>query len=248
MLFRSQASTGDPASLVVTAGTCVEIATGAPMPDGADAVVMVEDTYRAGNTVSIFTSVEPLQHVGRQGADISRGQKVLSRGDGLNASRVGALAALGLAEVDVFARPRVTILSTGNEIIEPGTPLGPGQIYDINRFTVSALVADNGGLPVPRRVARDTLEDLERAVQEAQSDDLIVFSGGSSVGERDLILDVMRAHGTLVFHGLAIKPGKPTAFGLMGSVPFFGLPGYPTSCLSNAYILLAPAQIGRAHV
>ena len=140
---------------------------------------------------------------------------------------------------------------------------------DINRFTVSALVADNGGLPVPRRVARDTLEDLERAVQEAQSDDLIVFSGGSSVGERDLILDVMRAHGTLVFHGLAIKPGKPTAFGLMGSVPFFGLPGYPTSCLSNAYILLAPAlrqlarlaprrtgslrlplgkEIGRAHV
>lgn len=236
-----KAFTGDPASLTVTAGTCVEIATGAPMPEGADAVVMVEDTHRDGAVVSIFAAVAPAQHVGRQGADISQGQRVLAGGDLLNASRVGALAALGFATVDVFERPRVTILSTGNEIIEPGTPLGPGQIYDINRFTISALIADNGGVPVPRHVARDTLEDLERAVDEASGDDMIVFSGGSSVGERDLILDVMRQRGTLVFHGLAVKPGKPTAFGLIGSVPFFGLPGYPTSCLSNGYILVAPA-------
>jgi molybdenum cofactor synthesis domain-containing protein len=148
---------------------------------------------------------------------------------------------LGIANVEVFARPRVAILSTGNEIVEPGAPLGRGQIYDINRFTLSALVEDHGGVAVPRQPAGDTLEALSGAVDECLPDDVIVFSGGSSVGERDLILDVLQAKGQLLFHGLAVKPGKPTAFGVIAGKPFFGLPGYPTSCLSNGYILLAPA-------
>lgn len=165
----------------------------------------------------------------------------MQAGDVLNASRVGALAALGIRRIDVYAKPRVAILSTGNEIVDPGTPLAPGQIYDINRYTLSALVADHGGVADPRPPAGDTLEALSDAIDACLADDVIVFSGGSSVGERDLLLDVLQAKGELLFHGLAVKPGKPTGFGVVGGKPFLGLPGYPTSCLSNGYILLVPA-------
>jgi molybdenum cofactor synthesis domain-containing protein len=233
--------TGEIAAGTIGPGQCMEIATGAPLPEGADAVVMVEETFRERDAVSIYAEVREQQNVGRQGADIVRGTTVLHAGDLLNASRLGALAALGVEHVDVFAMPRVAILSTGNEIIEPGAPLGPGQIYDINRFTLAALVEDHGGVAAPRRPAGDTLEALSRAIDDCLADDVLVFSGGSSVGERDLILDVLQAKGQLLFHGLAVKPGKPTAFGVVAGKPFFGLPGYPTSCLSNGYILLAPA-------
>jgi molybdenum cofactor synthesis domain-containing protein len=142
--------------------------------------------------------------------------------------------------VEVFARPRVALLSTGNEIVEPGRPLGPGQIYDINRFTLGAIIEENGGTPVPHPTAADTLEDLGRALESCAADDLVIFSGGSSVGERDLILDALASRGEVVFHGIAVKPGKPTLFGLIDGKPVLGMPGYPTSCLSNGYMLLVP--------
>ena len=234
--------TGQVPEKSIGAGECAEIATGAPMPDGADAVVMVEETdVDDRGMVSIFAAATARQNIGRQGADIQKGQRVLQNGTWLNASRVGAIAALGLTDVEVYEKPRVAILSTGNEIVDPGQPLAPGQIYDINRMTVSAVVADNGGIPVPYRTAADTLSDLTRAVDECLEQDIMVFSGGSSVGERDLIMDVVSSKGEMLFHGIAVKPGKPTAFGRIGGKLFFGMPGYPTSCLSNAYILLAPA-------
>jgi molybdopterin molybdotransferase len=225
----------------VAAGECIEVATGAPMPAGADAVVMVEETdASASGGVRIFAAAQRRQNVGGQGADIQKGQTVLRPGTLLNASRVGAIAALGLTAIEVYARPRVAILSTGNEIIDPGTPLAPGQIYDINKITLSAVVADHGGVAVPLRTAVDSLDDLSRAVDECMAEDLLVFSGGSSIGHRDLIMDVIAAKGEVLFHGIAVKPGKPTAFGRIGGKLVFGMPGYPTSCLSNAYILLAP--------
>ena len=237
-----QVFTGQMPNRAVEAGTCSEIATGAPMPAGADAVVMVEDTLRdASGVVQVFAPVSVGQNIGRQGADIRNGQTVLRAGDVLNASRIGAIAALGTAEVDVYAKPRVAILSTGNEIVDPGAPLAPGQIYDINKFTLSSVFAEHGGIPVLYRTAVDTLEDLKRAVDECMREDILVFSGGSSVGERDLILDVIAAQGEVLFHGIAVKPGKPTAFGRINAKPVFGMPGYPTSCLSNAYILVVPA-------
>ena len=248
-----QTFTGQVARESIGPGQCIEVATGAPLPAGADAVVMVEDTDHGGPPegghyeIRIFAAVQPQQNVGRQGADIARGQTVLHAGTFLNASRAGALSALGLTEVEVYARPRVAILSTGDEIVDPGTPLAPGQIYDINKVTLSAVVREHGGVPVTYRTAMDTLEDVARAVNDCLAEDLLVFSGGSSVGRRDLIIDVIAAQGEVLFHGIAVKPGKPTAFGLVGGKPFFGMPGYPTSCLSNAYILLAPAlrQIAR---
>jgi molybdopterin molybdotransferase len=236
-LFTGQVSTN-----TVGPGQCIEIATGAPLPDGADAVVIVEDTSSdTSDVIRIFSAVTASQNIGRRGADIATGQTVLQPGTILNPSRVGALAALGLTDVDVYAKPGVAILSTGNEIVTPGHPLAPGQIYDINRFTVAAVVSDNGAIPVRYKTAVDTFEDLSVAVDECLEQDVVVFSGGSSVGERDLILDVMSAKGEVLFHGIAVKPGKPTAFGRIRNRLVFGMPGYPTSCLSNAYILLAPA-------
>ena len=222
-------------------GECLEIATGAPMPPGADAVVIVEDTDLKGDAVAVFAPVNAEQNVGRQGSDIRAGQTVLDLDTCLTPSRVGALAALGLSDVTVFAKPQVTVLSTGNEIAEPGRPLAAGEIYDTNKFSVAAVVEAHGGVPLFVRTASDTLEDLSRAVNDSLAGDVLVFSGGSSVGERDLILDVIGGRGRVLFHGISVKPGKPTAFGVIDGRPVFGLPGYPTSCLTNAYVLLAPA-------
>jgi molybdopterin molybdotransferase len=233
--------TGQVPTKAIDAGTAVEIATGAPMPAGADAVVMVEETEKAGDDVRVLTPVYPRQNVGRQGADIIVGQIVIASGDVLNPSRIGALAAIGVSDIDVFAKPLVAILSTGNEIADPGADLQPGQIYDINKFTLSTIIAEHGGTPMPFATAQDTIDALERAIDAVSHCDVLVFSGGSSVGERDLILDVMARKGEIVFHGIAVKPGKPTVFGTINGKPMFGMPGYPTSCLSNAYMLLAPA-------
>ena len=234
--------TGRLPSREVLAGGCTEIATGAPMPDGADAVVIVEETERDGETIRVYASVKARQHVGRRGADIRSGQALLEPGDFLTPSRVGAIAALGVAEVDVYDRPRVGLLSTGDEIVDPGEPLAPGQIYDVNRYTMASVIAAHGGTATIHPITGDSVAALGAAV-EAIIDagaDILVFSGGSSVGERDLTLDVMREHGEVLFHGIAVKPGKPTAFGRIGTTPVFGMPGYPTSCLSNAYLLLLP--------
>jgi len=233
--------TGSVPSRTLAPGQCTQIATGAPMPEGGDAVVMVEETDRRdGDQVAIFTPVYPRQHVGRQGADITTGTELLQPGDLLTPSRVGSIAALGMAQVEVYARPRVAILSTGNEIVAPGQPLGPGQIYDINRFTLGSVIREHGGVPVPVPTTADHLDELSDAVDACLENDLLVFSGGSSVGERDLTLDVIQRKGEILFHGIAVKPGKPTVFGTIGGTPVLGMPGYPTSCLSNAYMLLVP--------
>ena len=234
--------TGEVSSVTVTAGACAEIATGAPLPAGADAVVMVEETARNGNDdeVEVFAAASPGQNVGRRGADIVAGDRVVSAGDLLTPSRVGALAAIGRRDVEVYARPRVAILSTGNEVVEPGQALAPGQIFDVNRFTLAAIVSTHGGIPAAHRAAQDTVDALIAALDRTAEADLIVFSGGSSVGERDLVVDAIAARGEMIFHGIAVRPGKPTAFAIVSGTPFFGMPGNPTSCLSNAYILLVP--------
>ncbi len=244
-----QVFTGEVLHGEVGAGQCVEVATGAPLPGGATAVVMVEDTALAGNRhVQVLAAVRTGQNVGPAGADIARGTVVLQRGDLLLPARVGALAAVGRAEAAVWAKPRVAIVSTGNEVVAPGQALGPGQIHDVNRHTLSTIVEAHGGLAVPLDVASDTLEALAAAADLAVACDLVVFSGGSSVGNRDLVMDVLRARGTVAFHGIAMRPGKPTAFGTIDGVPVFAMPGNPTSCLTNAYVLLVPFLRTLAHL
>ena len=219
---------------------CCEIATGAMVPKGADAVIMVEDTEVDGRTVHVYGSVHPGQNISKKGEDISPGTRILARGELLNPSKVGALAAIGKDVVSVYSKPLVAVVPTGNEIAALGKALKPGQVYNINSYTLGSVVAANGCEVRTLDIVGDTVKELERVVKDNSDCDVLVFSGGSSVGERDVMLDVLEKHGEVVFHGIAIKPGKPTLFGTVGKQLVFGMPGYPTACLSNAYIILAP--------
>ncbi len=238
---------GDVPSKRVTKGRCTQIATGAPMPAGADAVVMVEDTERHGDAVHVFRSAHARENVSARGSDIRKGSLVLERGERLTPARVGALAAIGRASVSVYAKPRVALLVTGDEVVPPGQRLRPGQVYDINSQTMAAAVREAGGEPVVLGRVPDRLDALHEALARALEEDLVVFSGGSSVGERDLILDALQSLGEVLFHGIAVKPGRPTLLGRVRGKPVLGMPGNPTSCLSNCYVLLAPMLRRMAH-
>ncbi len=226
---------------VIGDGECMEIATGAPVPKGADAVVMVEYTKLTGNTVEMQKEARLGDNVAPEGEDIKRGEAVVKAGEVLTPGRIGAVAALGFPRVKAYAKPRVAIYSTGNEVVQQGKPLKPGQVYDINSYTLTAVVAVNGCVPVRRGLVRDDPEAIADAVGDSAEHDVAVFSGGSSVGVRDLFASVVEDLGRVHFHGLRVKPGKPTLFGEVEGTPVFGMPGYSTSCLNNAYVFLVPA-------
>ncbi|MEO8483587.1 MAG: gephyrin-like molybdotransferase Glp [Acidobacteriota bacterium] len=232
--------TGEVSRRVLGEGECIEISTGAPMPAGADAVVMVERTTRSGDQVTFAGRAAVGQNIGRRGADLRANQAIVHPGDVLTPARIGALAAAGVTNVEIFERPTVAIVSTGNEVTSPGDALPPGHVYDVNRFTLRAVAEDHGCTAVLTPRVGDVIEDLVHALRAAATHDVIVCSGGSSVGGRDLLVDAVRALGSIVFHGVAMKPGKPTLLGSIDATPVFGMPGNPTSCLSNAYLLLMP--------
>lgn len=231
---------GSVPSKALTKGACAEIATGAMLPKGANAVVMVEDTELEGRAVLFYDSVHPGQNVSKKGEDISPGTKIITDGEVLNPSKIGALAAIGKKDAKVYAKPLVGVVPTGNEVTELGSELRPGKVYNINSYTLSGVVNSNGCQARLLDIVKDSVEDLKRVVKDNSDCDVLVFSGGSSVGERDVMVDVLERNGKVVFHGIAVKPGKPTLFGTVGKQLVFGMPGYPTSCLSNAYMLLAP--------
>lgn len=232
----------------ISGGQCLKIATGAVMPAGADAVVMVEDTEADRGSIKVFKSAYPGANVARRGEDIEKGTTVLLKGAVLEAGKIGVLAAQGMKRVKVFARPRVAILPSGEEVVAVGGKLKRGQVYDINSHTVAAVVAANGGVPVRRGIIGDNREDIRHKITAALADDLVVISGGSSVGERDLLIDVLQGWGEILFHGIQVKPGKPTIFAIIEGKPLMGMPGYPTSCLINTYLLLLPALRKMAHL
>jgi molybdenum cofactor synthesis domain-containing protein len=232
---------GEKTETVVKKGECIRIATGCPIPQGADAVVMAEFAEEANDVVSVFRAVHPGANIAMKGEDMKKGDTILKKGDFLTPSKVGVLAALGRREVLVYQKPRVAVIPTGVEVCELGSELKEGQVYDVNSYTLMSLLCENGAEVVRSPIIRDSYEDLKSAVNKFLDCDLIVFSGGSSVGERDLLARVIEETGTLIFHGVQIKPGKPTLFGIVKGKPVLGMPGYPTSCLSNAYIFLIPA-------
>lgn len=229
-----------PPTKRVTRGTCVEVATGSSVPVGADAVVMVEDTEREGDGVRVYSPVHPGENVSPQGEDIAKGDVVVRTGDFLTPAKVGAVAAVGRGDVAVYGKPRVAVLTTGDEVIPPGGPIRPGQVYDINAHTMASVVRESGGEPVRLGRVPDRLDALKAAIRKATRHDLVLFSGGSSVGEKDMIIDVLGAMGEVKFHGVAVKPGKPTVLGVVRGKAVLGMPGYPTSCLSNCYMMLSP--------
>jgi len=232
----------------VNSGQCIQIATGAMMPKGADAVVMVEDTEEENNKVKVFKAVYPKANVAKKGEDIKKGEPVLEHDFVLDAGKIGVLASQGINQIKVYEKPKVAILPSGEEVIEVGKKLRQGQVYDINSHTVASVVKENGGIPIKFGIVSDTLEEIKSTITEALENDLVVISGGSSVGERDLLIDVLQDWGEVLFHGIQVKPGKPTIFAMIEGKPLMGMPGYPTSCLINTYLFLLPAIRKMAHL
>ncbi|MHA1960886.1 MAG: molybdopterin molybdotransferase MoeA [Candidatus Thorarchaeota archaeon] len=232
---------GEVSGVRVTKGHCIQIATGSPLPDGADSVVMVEYTEKRDGQILITRPVYPRANVSDKGEDMVEGDVVLKKDSLLTPAKTGTLAALGLTEVQVYSKPRVAVIPTGKEIISPGEQLAPGQIYDINSYTLLAVLEKHGVEVKQFPVAADEIGTLKDAMVKALDYDMVVLSGGSSVGEKDLLAGTLSELGEVLFHGVQIKPGKPTLFGMVDNTPVFGMPGYPTSCLSNAYIFLVPA-------
>jgi len=204
----------------VEPGTAVRIMTGAPLPAGADTVVRFEDTRRGGDEVEIVKAPLPGANVRPAGEDVRAGQIVLEPGKVLRPQEIGMLAAVGRVEVAVVRRPRVAILATGDEVVPPDQIPGPGQIRDANSYTVAAQVQAYGGVPLLMGVARDQVEWVRRGVREAlaQGADLIITSGGVSVGDFDLVKQVLAAEGEMHFWSLNVKPGRPLAFGLLSPI------------------------------
>ncbi len=226
----------------VRRGKAVRIMTGAPMPQGADAVVMVEDTEKQEREVKIFSRVSGEENVSFAGEDVRKGELILPQGSLIRPAEVAMLANLGRKNVLVRTRPRVAIVSTGDELVEVGKTLKKGKIYDSNSFALFSQVLLSGGEPYRLGIARDKKEDLLARIKEGLSYELLILSGGVSVGDYDLVADVLREAGVkMMFWKVAVKPGKPTFFGIRKNTLVFGLPGYPVSSMVNFENLVRPA-------
>jgi len=234
---------GEMPEIKVERGTAAEIMTGAPIPDGADAVVMAENTEQKNNEVYVYAAVVKDENVMKAGADIKKGETVARKGQLLGAREIGAIAAVGKSKVKVYKVPHVAVLSTGAELTEPGKPLASGKIYDINAYSLSAAVVEGGGKPVYLGVYPDEQDELEKALKRAlASADIVVTSGGVSVGPKDVIpktLNLLGKPGVIVC-GIATKPGKPTTVAVVDGKPIFSLPGHPTSALLIFHLFVRP--------
>ncbi|MGC8997880.1 MAG: gephyrin-like molybdotransferase Glp [Candidatus Bathyarchaeia archaeon] len=234
---------GEMPKIKVEKGTAAEIMTGAPIPEGADAVVMAENTERKDSDLYVYSAVAEDENVMKAGADIKRGETVVKQGQLLGAREIGALAAVGISKVRVYKIPRVAVLSTGAEVTEPGKPLVPGKIYDINAYSLSTAVLESGGKPVYMGVFPDDQNELEKALKRALTlADIVVTSGGVSVGPKDVIPKTLSLLGKpgLIVCGMATKPGKPTTVAVIDGKPIFALPGHPTSALLIFHLLVRP--------
>jgi len=234
---------GYTTDVAVRPGTAIRIMTGAPLPPGADAVVQFEDTAREGEWVHIFKGVPVGRNVRQAGEDVQRGALILPRGSEVRPQEVGMLAALGHKEVWVHRRPRVAILATGDEVIEIDAPWQPGKIRNANSYSNAAQVLRYGGVPLLLGIARDDVADLTAKIRAGleQGADLFLTSGGVSVGDFDVVKQVLAAEGEMAFWRVRMKPGKPLAFGHLRGVPLLGLPGNPVSAMVAFELFARPA-------
>lgn len=223
------------------AGTAVRIFTGAPLPDGADAIVLQEDAQRDGDQVVLTEAPRPGRHIRRAGLDFRTGDEIMAAGGRIGVRDLALLAAADLAEVVVHRRPRIAVLATGDELVRPGEARGPHQIVDAASFALHALIERAGGTAIDLGIARDDPQDLLARASRAQAD-LLVTLGGASVGDHDLISRVLAQGGAdLDFWKIAMRPGKPLMFGRHGTTPLLGLPGNPVSSVVCAILFLLPA-------
>lgn len=237
-----QALAGAPWTGTLARGQAVRIMTGAAVPRGANTVVMQENTERDGDTLALTTMPRPNDNIRPEGDDFDTGDILLHAGDTLGVAHLGLLAAAGVAQVEVLKPLRVALLATGDELKAPGETLGPGQIYETNRPVIKALLRD---LPITLTdfgILPDDPDRLRRTLTEVSEDyDLVISTGGVSVGDSDYTRKLLEELGDVHFWRLAIKPGKPLAFGKLGNAWFFGLPGNPVSALATAHVVMLPA-------
>lgn len=240
-----ESAAGRPWAGTVGPGQAVRIFTGAHLPAGADTVVIQEDTTRAGDTVTITEVPSKGRHIRKAGQDFAAGDKALAAPRRLSARDIGLLAAMNLPRVAVARRPRIGVLSTGDEIVQPGEPVGPGQVVSANGPGLAAFIRHHGAEAISLGVVRDDMGALRAVIAGAGPLDLLVTSGGVSVGDHDLMGKLMaqKAGGDadLAFHKIAMRPGKPLLFGRVRSLPILGLPGNPVSAMVCAALFLGPA-------
>ena len=237
-----ESAAGRPFEAQVEPGRAVAISTGAVVPVGADAVVPVERVVKMENTVEISLAVEPGAHIRPRGGDVTAGDLVAAAGERLTPARLAAAAAAGVSELACRRRPRVAVLATGTELVAPGEALGPGQIYETNTLMLASALAASGAEVVSEPPAADDESALREALERGLSADVLVTSGGVSVGEHDLVRAVERELGVEeVFWRVSIKPGKPVSFGVRGDTLVFGLPGNPVSALVGCELFVKPA-------
>jgi len=244
-----EAKAGGVSNLEVKAHKTVRIMTGATLPRGADSVVPFEDTDETQRTerplrqIGLLKAIEKGKYVRFAGENIARGHLALSKGSVMRPAQVGVLASLGMKTVKVIRRPTVAILATGDELVEPGQPLPKGQIYSSNSYSAAAQVIRYGGVPRLMGIARDNEEDLDRKVQEALSSDMLLTIGGVSMGDYDLVKDIMSKQGKISFWKVRMKPGKPLVFGTIKDIPHLGLPGNPVSSMITFELFACPAML-----
>jgi molybdopterin molybdotransferase len=248
-------------------GECRQVHTGSAMPEGADAVVMVENTEPSGDSMEVLGQVSPGQNVGLRGEDVRKGDAVFRRGRQLKPSDAGLLASMGLLEVPVYRRPRVMIIPTGEEIVPRGTEPMPGQMNESNGVMNYLYIRRYGGVPTIHGIVVDDREKIREALKEAAAYDLIVSTGGSSVGKRDLLPEVVDSTGKVLVHGVAIKPGRPVAMGYVSTgaepdvstgvepdlksgkrTPIVCLPGYPAACAVDSMVFVDPTVKRLGHI
>ena len=234
---------GEIPKVTISKAEAAEIVTGAPIPEGADAVVMMEDTERENEDLNVYGSVTHYENVQKKGTDIKSGETILKAGTVLGSREIGVLAAMGNSKIKVYMVPTIAVLSTGSEVTEPGKPLPPGKIYDINAYSLSIAVRESGGNPIYTGVVADEKEELHAALKKAiASADMVLTSGGVSVGPKDIIpatVDSLGEPGVFI-SGIAVKPGKPATVALIGEKPVFSFPGHPTSALLIFLLLARP--------
>lgn len=236
-VFAEQAFSGQ-----VGPGETVAIATGAAIPRGADAVVIFEEVRRRGRRIEVPRSIERGDRISAPGHDFPRGALLARAGTPLDATTLGAIAACGVPRLRVYARPVVALVPNGNELLAPGSRPRAGRIYESNNATLSAVIQAAGGIPLALPPVPDDPRRIERTIRRAlRTADLVLSTGGSSVGERDHLPRILRHFGPLLFHGIAVRPGKPTLAVRAGPKLVIGMPGHPSSCLVNMYWLVLPA-------
>ena len=228
----------------VKKGEAIRIMTGAPVPDGADSVVRVEDTKTEGDSVNIFCAGKIGENVRHKGENIKKGDTVLSKGSVLGAAHIGVMAMVGKPVVSVFRRPKVMVLATGDELADLDEEITENKIPNSNGYTIAAQVIESGGIPHLLGIARDNKESLREKIGEGLEGDMLLVSGGVSVGMYDFVKDILKEYGIdMKFWTVGIRPGHPIAFGLVGNKPIFGLPGNPVSTMVTFEVFARPALL-----